>query len=472
MVRWEGGWLRLDAELRVCNQAPSPLVAASAPAPRVEACVIGFGPHRPFFLASHTTAMTAATNGGAHDAHSSNAPRPRLRVIYASATGTAQDLAYRCARLAQRNHFPVRVDDVERIHLDDLLLKDDIIVLLVATAGNGSFPPSATSLWNQLLSSSLPLRSTLDRLNFAIFGLGDSSYPRFCWPERMLRKRLVDLGAQEVERGEGDEQHYLGLDGTFQPFLASLFDKLNERFPLPMGLQVLADDVALPPTLELRLVDQKDAPLAPTATSSSTTRWLRLVKNERLTSPDHFQDVRLFEFEVPSDEEPDLDFVAGDVAALRPVNDVASCLALLDRLGWTKDKDKVVQVWDNQSQRPVDLPSLAPPGSDSELTLLRYLQNHVTPFSPLRPSLFPLLRPFATSEVEREKLAEFCTPGEGYEDAMEYGVRTKRTVWEVLDEFRSVQLPLERAAEALGGEMREREFSESRSSRTSASSIY
>ncbi|PWN26665.1 riboflavin synthase domain-like protein [Jaminaea rosea] len=406
------------------------------------------------------------SNGLVDAAEASTAPRPRLRIIYASATGTAQDLAYRCGRLAQRNHFPVRIDDVERVHLDDLIEHDGdgggghVVVFLVATAGNGSFPPSATSLWSQLLSSSLPLGSTLQRLQFAIFGLGDSSYPRFCWPERMMRKRLVDLGAKEVERGEGDEQHYLGLDGTYQPFLAALFDRLNAQYPLPLGMEILPDDVALPPTLELRLLDEcgdESQLLAPAA--STTTRWLRLVKNERLTSPDHFQDVRLFEFEVPTDKEPDLNFIAGDVAALRPVNDLQSCLALLDRLGWTKDKDRFVQVWDTQSQRAISLPALTPTATKSQTTLLDYIQHHVTPFSALRPSLFPLLRPFATSDVEREKLAEFCTPGEGYEDAMEYGVRTKRTVWEVLDEFRSVQLPVARAAEVLGGEMREREFS-------------
>jgi sulfite reductase alpha subunit-like flavoprotein len=84
------------------------------------------------------------------------------------------------------------------------------VVFLIATAGNGSFPTAAEPLWKDALSARYQLGEELQGLQFAIFGLGDSSYPRFCWPERMLRKRLVDLGGSELLRGEGDEQHFLG----------------------------------------------------------------------------------------------------------------------------------------------------------------------------------------------------------------------------------------------------------------------
>lgn len=404
----------------------------------------------------------STTNGDADAVPSSSPQRPHIHIFYASATGTAQDLAYRVSRLAQRHHYRVHLASIEDLTLEQLQRDVETAVFLIATAGNGSFPPSADRLWKRLLSTSLPLFQTLAQLRFAIFGLGDSSYPRFCWPERMFRKRLIDLGADEIHRGEGDEQHYLGLDGTFQPFLSELFAKFVQLHPLPQCLHVLPDDAALPPSLELRLVKQDGDVLRVTTKVRSNingTRWLRLTRNERLTTPNHFQDVRLLEFEVPSDSEPDLGYQAGDIAALRPVNNTDQCLALLERMGWTEHKDDLVQVWNSLAQHVIELPAVHPPPAPSSPTLLEYLQYHVNPFAPLRPSFFPLIRPFATSDLERQKLDEFCTPGDGYDEAMEYAVRPRRTVWEVLEEFRSVKIPLDRAAEALGGEMREREFS-------------
>lgn len=412
--------------------------------------------------------------------------RPRITVVYASATGTAQDLAYRVSRVAQRHHFPVDVISVEEIRdLNQLrsAATHGPLVFLVATAGNGAFPPTAFDLWQSLLSGQLNLDNELRGLQYAIYGLGDSTYPRFCWPERMMRKRLMDLGAVELARDEGDEQHYLGLDGTFQPFVQGLFDALNRSYPFPDHLHVLPNEVALPPSVELRLIKDCEArqvkanacsarsfedSLTPTTqqTDHKGTRWLRLVKNQRLTSPDHFQDVRLIELETPTSSEAPLQFQAGDIAALRPVNDISDCESLLTRMGWSNSRTEHIQLWDNLRDRPVQLPPLARPQTlrremvkDYRPTLIEYIQYHANPFAPLRPSFFPLIRPFATSELEREKLDEFCTPGDGYDDAMEYAVRQRRTVKEALDEFKSVQLPIERAAECLGGQMREREFS-------------
>lgn len=67
-----------------------------------------------------------------------------------------------------------------------------------------------TPLWNLLLRSDLPV-DLFDQLDFCVFGLGDSAYEKFCWPAKLLSRRLNTLGATEIcERGEGDEQHHLG----------------------------------------------------------------------------------------------------------------------------------------------------------------------------------------------------------------------------------------------------------------------
>lgn len=201
--------------------------------------------------------------------------------------------------------------------------------------------------------------------------------------------------------------------------------------------------------------------------SSTSTRWLRLTKNERLTSDSHFQDVRRLELTLPDDSsEEDLRYQPGDIAALRPSNDPDNIDALIERMGWQEHADRSVGIWDRSGQR-VELPPISGPSptssSTNQITFRDYLIHHTAPFAALRPSLFPLLLPFTPPDsLEREKLTEFSTPGDGYEEAMEYGVKTRRTIFEVLEEFKTIQFGPEWAAEIFGQGregVREREFS-------------
>ena len=67
-----------------------------------------------------------------------------------------------------------------------------------------------TPLWRSLLRSDLP-RDFFEDLYYAVFGLGDSSYEKFCWPAKKLSRRLEYLGAKAIcPRAEGDTQHALG----------------------------------------------------------------------------------------------------------------------------------------------------------------------------------------------------------------------------------------------------------------------
>lgn len=95
----------------------------------------------------------------------------------------------------------------------DDLLEEETVIFVVSTTGSGTEPRSMKNLWDGLLNPLLPpdLFSEGPLLNFTVFALGDSSYEKFCWPGKMLARRLENLGAHEFcERGEGDEQHQLG----------------------------------------------------------------------------------------------------------------------------------------------------------------------------------------------------------------------------------------------------------------------
>jgi sulfite reductase alpha subunit-like flavoprotein len=89
-------------------------------------------------------------------------------------------------------------------------VEEPLVIFVVATTGAGKEPRAFSLLWNSLLRSDLP-RDLFEDLHFGIFGLGDTAYEKFCWPAKLLQRRLEALGATAmVERGEGDDQHRLG----------------------------------------------------------------------------------------------------------------------------------------------------------------------------------------------------------------------------------------------------------------------
>ncbi|KNC72287.1 hypothetical protein SARC_15159, partial [Sphaeroforma arctica JP610] len=162
--------------------------------------------------------------------------------------------------------------------------------------------------WQFLLRKQLSA-DALAHLNFTVFGLGDSSYTKYNYPAKRLHKRLLQLGAQQFyKRGLGDDQHLLGLDGELTPWQVGLWQKLLFLHPLPEGEKV-ADTALTRPLPKYRVAvmskgtsdstgNQPTNSSTPAQTPqsgpfSSTNPLSAQVKcNERMTTEDHWQDVR------------------------------------------------------------------------------------------------------------------------------------------------------------------------------------
>ncbi len=56
----------------------------------------------------------------------------------------------------------------------------------------------------------------------------------------MLYKRIQDLGGKPIiRRGDGDDQHPLGLDWELEKWLQELWERLLTFYPMPPGLELL-----------------------------------------------------------------------------------------------------------------------------------------------------------------------------------------------------------------------------------------
>ncbi|KAJ9113897.1 hypothetical protein QFC19_000091 [Naganishia cerealis] len=215
------------------------------------------------------------------------------------------------------------------------------------------------ALWAALLRSGLP-PDILEDVNFAIYGLGDSSYEKFCYAGKILARRMISLGAnllrartiantengsypildQELERklrineredddtdefgataclAWGDERAPEGYEETFLPWLdrttSAMLPMLHP--PPPATLQV-PPTTSLPPPL-YRICKVSHTASVPSVKGNGVHDsqknmgeslssgddelepgwiWTRLGWNKRVTDEGWFQDVREIHLEL------------------------------------------------------------------------------------------------------------------------------------------------------------------------------
>lgn len=132
-----------------------------------------------------------------------------IDVIFASQTGTAEDVALELGLIFKQGGWNARIRSTQKLTLNDLK-KVEIAFFLVSTTGDGEPPDSMIRIWGELLDKSLP--QDMLKMKFSVFGFGDSKYgDYFNVMARKVEKRLSMLGGKIVaERGLGDEQDTMG----------------------------------------------------------------------------------------------------------------------------------------------------------------------------------------------------------------------------------------------------------------------
>ena len=395
-------------------------------------------------------------------------PRTAL-ILYGSETGNAQDVAEETARMAERLHFDTTVLDLDSVALRDLN-QTTLVVFIVSTTGQGEMPQNSRQFWKTLLSSALKI-GILRRVRFTSFGLGDSSYARFNVAHRMLRGRMIQLGAHEFcERGEGNEQHPEGHSAGLREWTPILQQRIAETFPLPDGLSPIPSHVFIEPQWKLDVkfrtpidVNQDqvernsvvpeprnahDKSLIPPSEALMPVRGARsaIIKhNVRITAADHFQDVRLLDLRL--DER--VKYRPGAVAVVYPKNFPDDVQTFVELMGWQDTADRSLKIIQNPrpssavGSTPSPLRHLNLDGID--LTLRWLLENVLDIMSIPRRSFFASLLNFANArnsdeDYQKERLSELANP-ELIDELWDYTTRPKRTVLEVMMDFTLIKIP-------------------------------
>ncbi|KAL5011405.1 hypothetical protein ScPMuIL_009956 [Solemya velum] len=364
----------------------------------------------------------------------------RLLVLYGSQTGTAQDVAERIYRQAKKRLFASKVLSLDSYNVTELI-GEPLVIFVIATTGQGDPPDNMKSFWKFILRKSLPAGS-LCNMNFAVLGLGDSSYQKFNFMAKKMQKRIQQLGGRPLQAlGLADDQHDLGADAVVYPWIETLWQNVLALSPLPPGTQAVPDNVLHPAKYKVELVDIPDVqtnngclsynePAKPVVeltnskeSSQSNPFHAKLLSNDRVTAPDHFQDVRLLKLDISMSG---ISYAPGDVVMIQPRNNTAMVNRFVAKLGLKPDSFLLL--------KPYDPDVFVPPTLSMTISVKQLVETYLDICCVPRRYFFELLSFFAEDEREKEKLEEFCS-AEGQEELYSYCNRVKRTIVEVLEDF-------------------------------------
>ncbi|KAJ5067518.1 iron hydrogenase [Anaeramoeba ignava] len=148
-----------------------------------------------------------------------------LLVLYGSQTGDAETVAF---RIGEECSFKAKSRVLEMDSFNFASLQHEkTIIFVTSTFWNGSFPENATSFWNHLKSLS---PNSLNKLKFAVFGVGDSFYPHFNIAGKLLFKKLSELSQKSLlPLGEGDYRSPNGYLSALIPWIEDLKKVLTKK---------------------------------------------------------------------------------------------------------------------------------------------------------------------------------------------------------------------------------------------------
>lgn len=137
-------------------------------------------------------------------------------IIYGTETGNSKKVASELLSFFRKNKIQAKSIDASQFAVDKIE-KEDFIISIVSTQGEGELPGNAVGFFEQL-STNLP---NLNKTRYAVLGLGDSSYPLFCKAGEDFDLLFERLGAQRA-------LPLLKADTDYKELTNQWFDRLKD----------------------------------------------------------------------------------------------------------------------------------------------------------------------------------------------------------------------------------------------------
>ncbi len=114
-------------------------------------------------------------------------------IIYGTETGNSKKVASQLLANFKKNKIQAKSVDVFQFDAAKLE-KETLVLFVMSTQGEGEFPQNAVAFYENLKAADV----NLNKVSYAVLGLGDTSYPLFCNAGVLLDEVLAKKGAQRL----------------------------------------------------------------------------------------------------------------------------------------------------------------------------------------------------------------------------------------------------------------------------------
>lgn len=348
-------------------------------------------------------------------------------ILYGSQTGNSQDLSERIWRKAKLLKLTAHLRSFDRFDFNKLNNPMVKLLCVCSTTGQGDLPDNMTKFWKIIMRKNMP-SDIMQNVKFGVIGLGDSSYEKYNFIAKKLYKRFIQLGATPLlDLCLCDDQQSDGIEATYSKWIENFWSAMNVNSSLITKGEIIYKYKVEFISEHRKVVEENE--LIDGEASSTKPFYAQLVKNDRVTHKDHFQDTRLIEFDCSTAR---IKYEAGDVLLLKPYNlkeNVTKFLEIFSHIKLNLDqKIKIIPNYENEIENDLEI------SEEFIKTVGDLIEKYLDINSVPRFSFFEILANLAIDEMEKEKLQEFLSP-EGVEDLNNYCYRPKRKIIEIFHDF-------------------------------------
>ncbi|BFI91015.1 assimilatory sulfite reductase (NADPH) flavoprotein subunit [Enterobacterales bacterium endosymbiont of Anomoneura mori] len=118
----------------------------------------------------------------------------KITIISSSQTGNAHYLSKKLYDELLKKEIKVKLFNVKDYKFRKIS-EENILIIITSTQGDGEPPEEAFAFYNYLHSKKI---KHLKNIKYAIFGLGDKTYEKFCQTSKDFDKILFNLGAKRI----------------------------------------------------------------------------------------------------------------------------------------------------------------------------------------------------------------------------------------------------------------------------------
>jgi sulfite reductase (NADPH) flavoprotein alpha-component len=223
-----------------------------------------------------------------------------LTILYGSQTGNAKSVAQEFKAKLDALNIPATIVSMAD-YKQKQLKTESHVVIIVSTHGIGEAPDDAVALHSFLAGKKAP---KLNDLNFAVLGLGDTSYEFFCQTAKDFDKRLQDLGATRItDRVDCDVDYDADVAAWFDTITHQVKDELSAK-----SSQSIIPSLNVHPSAAVASQYTKKLPYTAT-----------LLESQKITGRDSVKDIRHIEISL---ENSGIQYRPGDALGVWFKNDI------------------------------------------------------------------------------------------------------------------------------------------------------